>query len=78
MNWLTINQVWKTAGSKKDVKVRFSDWSQHIKFFTIKGESSDGKRLLGVLNTGEKISFSKRSRGWELYYPECEFMAKAV
>jgi hypothetical protein len=42
------------------------------------GESSDGKRILGILNTGEKVSFSKRSRGWELYYPESEYLAKAV
>jgi hypothetical protein len=78
MNWLTLNQVWKLGGCRKNLKVRFSDWSHQIKYFTVKGESSDGKRLLGILSTGEKISFPKRSRGWEIYYPESEFMAKAV
>ncbi|MGE3611773.1 MAG: hypothetical protein AB7I27_19445 [Bacteriovoracaceae bacterium] len=78
MNWLTLEQVWKSAGKKDTVKVRFNDWGHQIKFFSIHGESSDGKRLVGTLNTGEKISYPKRSRGWILYYSEAENTAKAV
>ncbi len=43
------------------------DWNHEIKFFTISGMSTDGKRFVGTLDTGERISFPKRSRGWELY-----------
>lgn len=78
MNWLTLEQVWKAQGKKSKVKVRFNDWSHQIKYFTIQGESSDGKRLVGVLDNGEKISYSKRSKGWSLYYKEAENTAKAV
>jgi hypothetical protein len=78
MNWYSIDTVWKMQGRKTNVKVRFNDWNSHIKYFTIQGESSDGKRLIGTLDSGEKMSFSKRSRGWSLYYPESEFGAHAI
>lgn len=78
MNWHSIERVWKTQGSKAQVKVRFNDWTHHIKYFTIHGESTDGRRLIGTLDSGEKMSFSKRSRGWSLYYPESEHQAHAV
>ena len=78
MNWLNLEQVWKSASGMKEIRVRFNDWSHQIKYFTIQGESSDGKRLTGVLDNGEKMSFSKHSKGWSLYYPEAELMAKAV
>ncbi len=78
MNWLSLDNVFKTAGRKTDTKVRFNDWSHQIKFFTIKGESEDGKRFVGILDSGEKMSFSKKSRGWSLYYPESEIQARAI
>lgn len=78
MHWQTLEQVWKAQGSKKELKVRFNDWSHQIKFFTIHGESSDGKRFVGILDNGEKISYAKKSKGWTAYYPEAENMAKAV
>ncbi len=78
MNWHSIETVWKTQGRKTEVKVRFNDWTQQIKYFTITGESSDGKRFVGTLDSGEKMSFSKKSRGWSLYYPESEYQAHAV
>ena len=78
MNWHSLERVWRNAGQKNQVKVRFNDWTQHIKFFEIQGESLDGRRLIGTLDSGEKISFSKKSQGWELYYPEAEFQAHAV
>lgn len=77
MNWYSIEKVWKSAG-RKQVKVRFNDWTQQIKYFMILGESTDGKRLIGKLDSGEKMSFSKRSRGWTIYAPEDEFQAHAV
>ncbi len=77
MNSLSLEKVWRTAG-RKSVKVRFNDWTYQIKFFTIMGESSDGKRFIGTLDSGEKMSFSKKSRGWSLYYPESEHQAHAV
>lgn len=67
MRWMSLNKAWNLAGRKKNCKVRFCDWDQHIKYFTIMGESTDGKRFVGTLNSGEKISFSKRSQGWEVY-----------
>lgn len=78
MNASTLDQVWTTSGNEKQLQVRFNDWNHQIKYFTIHGESTDGKRLVGVLDSGEKISFSKESRGWSLYYHEAEFTAKAV
>lgn len=78
MNWQSLEKVWVTAGRKTQIKVRFNDWTHQIKYFTIHGESSDGKRFIGILDSGEKMSFSKRSRGWSLYYPEAEFQAHAV
>ena len=77
MNWMSIDKVWKTAG-RKNIKVRFNDWTHQIKYFTILGESSDGKRFVGTLDSGEKMSFNKKSRGWSLYYSESEHQAHAV
>jgi hypothetical protein len=73
MNWHTLERVWKAAGRKTKVRVRFNDWTHQIKFFTILGESSDGKRFIGTLDSGEKMSFSKKSRGWSLYVPQDEY-----
>lgn len=79
MRWMSLERVWKMNGSKKLCKVRFSDWNHEIKFFTITGMSSDGKRFVGTLDTGEKISFPRRSRGWELYAEGDEnLLAQAV
>lgn len=78
MDWHSIDTVWKRSGRKSDVKVRFNDWNHRIKYFVIQGESSDGKRLVGTLDTGEKISFSKKSKGWTEYNLEDEFQARAV
>ena len=78
MNSHSIEKVWKTQGRKNEIRVRFNDWTHQIKYFTIHGESSDGKRLIGTLDSGEKMAFSKKSRGWSLYYPESEFQAHAV
>lgn len=78
MNWQSLERVWRQSGRKNNVKVRFCDWTYEIKYFTIMGESSDGKRFVGQLDSGEKMSFSKKSRGWQLYYPESEYQAHAV
>ncbi len=78
MNWHSLEKVWIQSGRKNEVKVRFNDWTHQIKYFRIVGESSDGKRFVGVLDSGERMSFSKKSRGWSLYYPESENQAKAV
>ena len=78
MHWISLELVWKQTGQKNDLKVRFNDWSHETKYFTITGESTDGKRLVGVLNTGEKMSFSKKSQGWSLYYQGDEQSAQAV
>lgn len=78
MDWISLDKVWKQAGRKNDIKVRFNDWSHAIKYFTIMGESSDGKRFVGILDTGEKMSFSKKSRGWSMYTRGDEQAAHAV
>jgi len=72
MIWQSLDKVWRSAG-RKQVKVRFNDWSHQIKYFVILGESSDGRRFIGTLDTGEKMSFSKKSRGWSLYQSEDEY-----
>jgi hypothetical protein len=69
MNWMTLEHLWRAAGSTDQLKVRFNDWNFQIKYFVIKGESSDGKRFVGVLDNGEKMSYSKKSKGWHLYEP---------
>ncbi len=78
MNWDTLDRVWRQSGRKSHLKVRFSDWTHQIKYFTIIGESSDGKRFVGTLDSGEKMSFSKKSRGWCLYQQDDEYQAHAV
>lgn len=78
MNWNSLEKVWCQCGRKSDLKVRFHDWTHQIKYFTIKGESSDGKRFVGFLDSGEKMSFSKKSRGWCLYETNDEQQAHAV
>jgi hypothetical protein len=72
MNWHSLERVWRQSGRKKHLKVRFCDWTHEIKYFVIVGESSDGRRFVGVLDTGEKMSFSKKSRGWNLYTQDDE------
>ncbi len=72
MNSWSLEKVWRASG-RKSVKVRFNDWTYQIKFFTIMGESTDGKRFVGTLDSGEKMSFSKKSRGWSLYSAESEY-----
>lgn len=72
MIWQSLDKVWRSAG-RKQVKVRFNDWTHQIKYFVIQGESSDGRRFIGTLDTGEKMSFSKKSRGWSLYQAEDEY-----
>ena len=78
MDWSSLDRVWRLAGSKNNIKVRFNDWSHSIKYFTIVGESSDGKRFVGTLDSGEKMSFSKKSRGWSMYSRGDEQGAHAV
>ncbi len=78
MHWYSLERIWRQAGRKNDVKVRFNDWSHSIKYFTIKGESLDGKRFIGKLDSGENMSFSKKSRGWSLYSSGDELTAHAV
>ena len=78
MDWSSLDRVWRLAGRKNDIKVRFNDWSHAIKYFTIMGESSDGKRFVGTLDSGEKMSFSKKSRGWSMYARGDEQGARAV
>ena len=78
MHWISLDRVWRLAGRKNDIKVRFNDWSHAIKYFTIMGESSDGKRFVGTLDSGEKMSFSKKSRGWSMYARGDEQSARAV
>ncbi|GEM_PF-1265688 len=78
MSCLSLEQIWKSKDGNKELKVRFNDWSHQIKYFTIQAESSDGKRFIGTLDSGEKITYAKKSKGWSIYYPEAEHMAKAV
>jgi hypothetical protein len=78
MKWWSLERVWRLAGRKNQIKVRFIDWSHSIKYFTILGESSCGRRFIGVLDSGEKMSFSKKSRGWMLYEQGDELTAHAV
>ena len=78
MHWETLVSVWHRNGQSLGLKVRFLDWNHTIKFFTITGESEDGKRLVGKLDSGESMSFAKFSRGWALYGAGAETTAKAV
>ncbi len=78
MHWETLVSVWHRSGQPKGLRVRFLDWNQSIKFFTITGESEDGKRLEGKLDNGESMSFAKFSRGWALYGVDAEMTAKAI
>lgn len=72
MQWMSLEKIWKAAG-RKNVKVRFCDWTQQIKYFQIMGESTDGLRFVGKLDNGEKMSYPKKSRGWALYEAQDEY-----
>jgi hypothetical protein len=74
----TIMSLWIQHDKKKNLKVRFEDWGHQIKYFTILAESDCGRRLVGKLDTGEPMSFSKISRGWALYGEGSESIARAV
>lgn len=78
MIWDSLERCYRSSGMKKELKVRFNDWTHQIKYFVIMGESSDGKRFVGILDNGEKMSFSKKSRGWTIYSPGTEYTAHAV
>jgi hypothetical protein len=78
MKWLSLEKVWKKAGGKSLTRVRFSDWTHTVKYFMIMKESKDGKKIIGVLDTGEKIAFPKKLQGWSLYKKGDEFSAHAV
>lgn len=78
MNWHTLERVWVRSGRETHLRVRFIDWNHRIKYFTILGESTDGKRFVGLLDNGEKMSYPKKSKGWSLYTPDDENQARAV
>jgi hypothetical protein len=78
MIWQTLEIVWLSNHQKLGTKVRFNDWNHSIKYFTVLGESSDGKRLVGTLDNGEKMSYPKNSKGWALYDNRSEEAAKAI
>jgi hypothetical protein len=71
--WETLDSIWRSSGKQKLLRVRFNDWTHQIRYFQIFGESEDGKRLVGRLDTGEKMSFSKKSKGWSYYDVNDEF-----
>lgn len=74
----SLAQLWRLTGKRENLKVRFNDWNHTIKYFTINGVSQDGKRFLGELDNGENLSFSTHSKGWQLYTPGQENVARAV
>jgi hypothetical protein len=78
MVWKTLGSIWHSSGKKNHLQVRFNDWNYGIKYFEVLGESEDGKRLVGKLDNGEKVSYPKRSRGWSLYHQDSELQARAV
>lgn len=78
MNWYTLERVWRQNRGRKNLRVRFNDWTQHIRWFEIQGESEDQRRFVGRLDNGERISYPKNSKGWILYYEESEYSAHAV
>lgn len=67
MHAQTIVSLWLGQNRRKNLRVRFEDWGNQISYFTIMGESECGRRLVGRLDTGEAMSFSKISRGWVLF-----------
>jgi hypothetical protein len=78
MKWQTIESLWMESGMKVGLRVRFIDWNHQVQFFMITGESSDGKNILGKLDNGEAMSFSKSSAGWTLYTYDNRERARAV
>lgn len=78
MKCYSLERVWRMSGMNEPIKVRFYDWTHQIRWFEIHGESLDGRRLMGKLDSGEKISFPKKSKGWSEYYAEAEYSAHAV
>lgn len=74
----SLESVWNMSDMKGGVRVRFNDWTHQIRWFEIHGETSDGHCLRGELDNGEKITYSKQSKGWIEYYNEAEYSAHAV
>ena len=78
MEALTIEKLWMKSGKKKNLRVRFRDWSYRIKYFSIEGYNPEKSRIIGRLDNGEVMSFCVRSEGWTLYHPGLEEFARAV
>ena len=74
----TIGQVWMENKMELGIKVRWRDWGHKHIYFTIEGLDQDQKRVVGTLDSGEKISYPMTSKGWKVYYPGDELTAKAV
>lgn len=75
---ITLEQLWRVSGNKKGLKVRYMDWNHKWKYFEIHGLDKSGKKLEGVLCSGEKVSYDKNSRHWLIYSAGDENMARAV
>jgi hypothetical protein len=73
-----IDTLWKQNQLEKNLKVRFRDWNYKIKYFMIQAYSDDKKKIIGVLDNGETISFDCENMGWELYFEGSEYLARAV
>ena len=78
MNWLSLERVYRAAGRTSKLRVRFNDWTHTVKYFTILKESRDGERFIGLLDSGERMAFFKKQKGWSIYSPGDEFSAHAV
>ena len=73
-----LNDVWKNNNYQKDLKVRYVDWNFKHKYFQIKDYSSCGTKIVGLLDTGEQISYPIDSEFWVLYELGHEQAAKPV
>lgn len=73
-----IYQLWQQNRESKDLKLRYCDWNHRVKYVRIVGESSDGNSLIGVLATGEEVSFPKSSEFWHVYQDGDENQARAI
>ena len=73
-----IGEIWEESGRPLKLKVRWYGWGHRHRFFEIHGFDEKSQRFFGVLENGEKITFSSSSQHWKVYELGDENHARAV
>ncbi len=75
---MKLETLWTNNQKKLNLKVRYKDWNYKLKYFQITGVDEKSKKLIGIDDLGEKVSYALDSDHWELYFEGLENNPKAV